>query len=98
MIRVLLPAHLRTLARVEGEVYVESGECTSIAQVLDALETRYPMLLGTIRPHGTPQRRPLIRFFACERDLSHEPMDRPLPREVLDGQEPLLIVGALAGG
>jgi len=98
VIRVLLPAHLRTLARVEGEVRVEAGECASIAQVLDALETHYPMLLGTIRPPGTSQRRPLIRFFACERDLSHEAMDRPLPREVLEGKEPLLIVGAIAGG
>jgi len=95
VIRVLLPAHLRNLARVEGEVGVDAG---SMGEVLDALEARYPMLRGTLRDIGTRRRRPLIRFFACERDLSHEPMDAPLPQEVIEGREPLLIVGAIAGG
>jgi len=95
VIRVLLPSHLRNLARVDGEVEVEAG---SIAAALDALEARFPMLRGTIRDIGSQRRRPLIRFFACERDLSHDPLDSPLPQAVIEGREPLLIVGAIAGG
>jgi sulfur-carrier protein len=98
MIRVELPPHLRTLARVDGEVQVDIGEQATVRAVLDALETRYPMLRGTIRDHVTAERRPFLRFFACEEDLSHEAPDTPLPRAVLAGAEPFLIVGALAGG
>ena len=98
MIRVKLPAHLRTLARVDDEVRLEvKGEVTQ-ASVLKALEDHYPMLRGTIRDHVTKQRRPFIRFFACEQDLSHELPDSPLPEAVVTGEEPLLIVGAMAGG
>ena len=98
MIRVVLPAHLRTLARVDGEVRVDvEGQATQGA-VLDALEARYPMLRGTIRDHDTQQRRPMLRFFACEEDLSHEPPDAPLPDAVASGAEPFFIVGAIAGG
>lgn len=98
MIRVVLPAHLRTLARVDGEVTLEvKGEVTQ-RSVLDALEARYPMLRGTIRDHGTLKRRPFVRFFACEQDLSHESPDTPLPDAVATGTEPFLIVGAMAGG
>lgn len=98
MIRVVLPPHLRTLAHVDGEVdlHVE-GRATQRA-VLDALETRYPVLRGTIRDHATGQRRALLRFFACEEDLSHESPDAPLPAAVVTGAEPFLIVGAMAGG
>ena len=98
MIRVLLPAHLRTLARAGEEVQLEiEGEVTQ-RSVLDALEARYPMLRGTLRDHGTQQRRPFVRFFACEQDLSHEAPDAPLPEAVATGAEPFLIVGAIAGG
>jgi molybdopterin synthase sulfur carrier subunit len=98
MIRVVLPAHLRTLARVEGEVTLEvQGQATQ-RSVLDALEARYPMLLGTLRDHVTQQRRPFVRFFACEEDLSHESPDAPLPDAVAKGKEPFLVVGAIAGG
>lgn len=98
MIRVVLPAHLRTLARVGGEVTLEvSGEVTQQA-VLAALEARHPVLRGAIRDHVTLKRRPFIRFFACEQDLSHDPPDAPLPAAVATGAEPLLIVGAMAGG
>jgi hypothetical protein len=98
MIRVVLPAHLRALARVEGEVALQvPGRATQRA-VLDALEAGYPMLRGTIRDHVTHQRRPFVRFFACEQDLSHEPPDAPLPDAVAAGAEPLLVVGAMAGG
>ena len=98
MIRVVLPAHLRTLARVNGEVRLDvSGEVTQRA-VLDALEARYPMLRGTIRDHHGGKRRAFVRFFACEQDLSHEPPDDPLPASVAAGAEPYLIVGAMAGG
>jgi molybdopterin synthase sulfur carrier subunit len=98
MIRVWLPAHLRTLARVEGEVELEvRGEVTQRA-VLDALEARYPMLCGTIRDHVTLERRPFVRFFACAEDLSHESPDAPLPDSVATGAEPFLVVGATAGG
>ena len=98
MIRVVLPAHLRTLARVEGELLLDvQGQVTQGA-VLDALEVRYPMLRGTIRDHATRQRRPFLRFFACEQDLSHEPPDAPLPEAIATGKEPFLILGAIAGG
>lgn len=98
MIRVILPPHLRTLARVDGEVTLDVASPMTVGTVLDALEVRYPMLRGTIRDHVTQQRRPFIRFFACEQDLSHEPSDSPLPAAVVSGVEPLLIVGAMAGG
>jgi molybdopterin synthase sulfur carrier subunit len=98
MIRVVLPPHLRTLARVEGELSLAViGQATQ-RSVLDAVEARYPMLRGTIRDHVTQLRRPLVRFFACQEDLSHELPDTPLPDEVAAGKEPFLIVGALAGG
>ena len=98
MIRVVLPAHLRTLARVDGEVKVHvEGQATQ-RSVLDALEADYPMLRGTIRDQVTQQRRAFVRFFACEQDLSHEPPDAPLPDAVAMGAEPFLIVGAMAGG
>ncbi len=98
MIRVVLPAHLRTLARVEGEVVLDVKNQVTPSSVLDALEASYPMLVGTIRDQGTKQRRPFVRFFACSEDLSHAPLDTLLPREVATGDEPLLIVGAIAGG
>ena len=98
MIRVVLPTHLRTLARVKGEVALDVPAPVTRASVLDALEARYPMLRGTIRDHVTEQRRPFLRFFACERDLTHEPPDAPLPDAVASGTEPLLVVGAIAGG
>jgi molybdopterin converting factor small subunit len=98
MIRVWLPAHLRTLARVEGEVTLEVAGAVTQRAVLDALEARYPMLSGTLRDHVTQQRRPFVRFFACEEDLSHESPDAPLPAAVASGAEPFLIVGAIAGG
>ena len=98
MIRVVLPAHLRTLARVDGEVTLEvTGPVTQRA-ILDALEARYPMLRGTVRDHVTLKRRAFVRFFACEQDLSHELPDAPLPDAVATGVEPFLIVGAMAGG
>jgi molybdopterin synthase sulfur carrier subunit len=98
MIRVELPAHLRTLARVGAEVSVDVGGPVTLGSVLDALETAYPVLRGTIRDHGTLKRRAFVRFFACEQDWSHEPPDAILPRQVATGAEPFLIVGALAGG
>ena len=98
MIRIVLPQHLRTLARVGDEVELEvEGPATQRA-VLDALEARYPMLRGTIRGHANQRRRPFVRFFACEQDLSHQPPDEPLPEAVVEGREPLLVVGAMAGG
>lgn len=98
MIRVVLPAHLRTLAGVSGEVTLDVvGEATQ-RSVLDALEARYPMLCGTIREHGTLKRRTFLRFFACEEDLTHESPDAPLPEAVVKGKEPFLVVGAVAGG
>jgi hypothetical protein len=98
MIRVVLPQHLRTLAHVGDEVEVQvEGPATQRA-VLDALEARYPVLRGTIRAHATHRRRPFVRFFACEQDLSHEPPDSPLPDPVARGAEPLLVIGAMAGG
>jgi sulfur-carrier protein len=98
MIRVELPAHLRTLARVDREVQLEVEGAATQRSVLDALEARYPVLRGTIRDHVTQQRRPFLRFFACQEDLSHEPPDAPLPDEVTSGKEPFLIIGAIAGG
>jgi molybdopterin synthase sulfur carrier subunit len=98
VIRVVLPAHLRTLAHVDGEVKLEVANEVTQRAVLDALETRFPMLRGTIRDHVTQQRRPFVRFFACELDLSHELPDAPLPDAVATGAEPLLVVGAMAGG
>jgi molybdopterin converting factor small subunit len=98
MIRIVLPAHLRTLAGVGGEVEVEVRPPVTQRSVLDALEARYPMLRGTIRDHLTGQRRPFVRFFACGEDLSHEPPDAPLPEAVASGSEALLLVGAIAGG
>jgi molybdopterin converting factor small subunit len=98
MIRVVLPAHLRTLARVDGEVELQVERPATQRSVLDALETRYPMLRGTIRDHVTQQRRAFVRFFACQQDLSHEPPDAPLPDAVTLGVEPFLVVGAIAGG
>ena len=98
MIRVVLPAHLRTLARVNGEVKLELEGQPTLRSVLDALEARYPMLRGTIRDHVTQRRRPFVRFFACEQDLSHESPDTLLPEAVVAGVEPFLIVGAMAGG
>jgi molybdopterin synthase sulfur carrier subunit len=98
MIRVILPAHLRTLAKVAGEVQLEVEGPVTQRSVLDALEARYPMLSGTIRDHVTQQRRPFVRFFACEEDLSHESPDAPLPDAVASGAEPFLLVGAIAGG
>ncbi|HET9492419.1 MAG TPA: MoaD/ThiS family protein [Methylomirabilota bacterium] len=98
MIRVVLPAHLRALARVDGEVHLDVGGRATQRSVLDALEARYPTLRGTIRDHATQQRRALVRIFACQEDLSHESPDAPLPEPVVAGAEPLLIVGAMAGG
>ena len=98
MIRVVIPAHLRILAHVDGEVKLEiQGQATQ-RSVLDALEARYPMVRGTIRDHVTQQRRPFLRFFACEEDLSHESPDAPLPAAVATGAEPFLVIGAIAGG
>ena len=98
MIRVVLPAHLRTLARVQGEVRLEVEGAATQRSVLDALEACYPMLCGTIRDHGTLKRRSFLRFFACEEDLSHESPDALLPDAVATGAEPYLLVGAIAGG
>ncbi len=98
MIRVVLPAHLRTLARVDGDVTLRVEAPVTVRSVLDALEAQYPMLRGTIRDHLTLERRPFLRFFACEEDLSHEPPDAPLPDAVVNGTEPFFIIGAIAGG
>ena len=98
MIRVVLPQHLRTLARVSSEVTLDIAGPVTVDSVLDTLENQYPMLRGTIRDHVTMRRRPFIRFFACEQDVSHEPTGTPLPTAMASGAEPLLIVGAMAGG
>jgi sulfur-carrier protein len=98
VIRIELPFHLRHLAGVDGEVSLEIEGLVSLEQVLTTLEEQYPALRGTIRDHVTRTRRPFLRFFACERDLSHDPASRPLPEPVLRGEEPLMIVGAIAGG
>ena len=98
MIRIVLPAHLRTLARVAGDVEIDVHGAVTQRSVLDALEARYPVLRGTIRDSATQVRRPLVRFFACEQDLSHDSPETPLPEAVASGKEPFLIVGAMAGG
>ena len=98
MIRVELPFHLRTLAQVSGEVQVEVAAPVTLRRVLDALEEQYPVLCGTIRDHDTKQRRPFLRFFARQQDISHDSPDDPLPAEVASGKEPLLVIGAIAGG
>lgn len=98
MIRVVLPAHLKTLARVESDVTLDVPGPVTLRSALDALEARYPALRGTIRDHVTLARRPFVRFFACQEDLSHEPHDAKLPEAVASGREPLLIIGAIAGG
>ena len=98
MIRLVLPHHLRTLAHVGNEVALEVSGAVTQRAVLDALETAYPMLRGTIRDHTTRERRAFIRFFACQQDLSHEPPDTPLPDDVASGKEPFLVIGAIAGG
>jgi molybdopterin synthase sulfur carrier subunit len=98
MIRVVLPHHLRTLARVGDEVQIDLNGSATVRAVLDVLEQKYPMLCGTIRDHVTQQRRPLVRFFACGEDISHEPLDTPLPTAIATGAEPFFIMGAIAGG
>jgi len=98
MVRVEIPAHLRTLANVNGEIALDVAGAVTQRSILDALEARYPMLCGTIRDHTTKQRRAFLRFFACAEDLSHEPPDAPLPEAVASGKEPFLIIGAIAGG
>jgi molybdopterin converting factor small subunit len=98
MIRVELPAHLRTLARVNGEVALEVPGVVTQRAVLDALEQRFPVLRGAIRDHGTLKRRPMVRYFACARDVSHEPPDAALPEAVARGEEPFIVLGAIAGG
>ena len=98
MVRVILPYHLRTLARVNDEVVLDFNGSATVASVLDALEAKYPMLRGTIREHGTLKRRPLVRFFACGEDISHESPDIPLPDPIAKGDDPFLIIGAIAGG
>jgi hypothetical protein len=98
MIRVVLPYHLRNLARVDGEVQLDVGGAVTLLSVLDALEARYPVLRGTIRDHGTLRRRPFVRYFACKEDLSLEPPETKLPEAIVSGAEPFLIVGAMAGG
>ena len=98
MILVVLPAHLRTLAHVQGDVQLDVPPPVTARSILDALEARYPMLRGTIRDHVTLERRPFLRFFACEQDISFEPPDSPLPEAVVSGREPFFIIGAIAGG
>ncbi len=97
-VRLILPPHLRTLARVDGEVELQLYPPVTQRSLLDALETRYPMLRGTIRDHTTRLRRPLVRFFACGEDVSHEPPDAPLPDAIAEGSEPFVVIGAIAGG
>ena len=98
MIRVVLPHHLRTLAKVDGEVEIDVAGPVTQSSILDAVEARYPMLRGTIRDHATRRRRPLVRFFACSEDVTHDAPDAPLPDAVASGAEPFLIMGAIAGG
>ena len=98
MIKVVIPQHLRTLAKVSGDVELEVAGAVTVRSVLDALEARYPVLRGTIRDHVTQQRRPFLRFFACEEDLSHESPDALLPEAVASGKEPFIVIGAIAGG
>ena len=96
--RVVLPYHLKNLARIEGELELDVPSPATVGGVLDALEARFPVLRGTVRDHGTMKRRPFIRFFACKEDMSLEPPETPLPEEVVSGKEPFLIIGAIAGG
>ena len=98
MIRVVIPAHLKSLAKVDGEVSLQVTGPVTIRTVLDALEAKYPVLMGTIRDHDTLKRRDFLRYFACEEDWSLEPQDKPLPQEVANGKEPFLVIGAIAGG
>jgi molybdopterin synthase sulfur carrier subunit len=98
MIRVILPHHLRTLAKVGDEIQLEAHGSATTRQVIDAIEAKYPVLRGTIRDHGTQKRRPLVRFFVCGEDVSHEPPDTALPSAVVNGEEPFFILGAIAGG
>jgi hypothetical protein len=98
MIRVVIPYHLRKLAGVDGELDLQVSTPVTVASVLDALEAQYPVLRGTVRDHGTLKRRPFVRFFACKEDLSLEPPETPLPEPVIKGEEPFLIIGAMAGG
>ena len=98
MIRVILPYHLRTLANVGREVMLDVPPPVTQRSIIDALEARYPMLAGTVRDHGSTQRRALVRFFACEEDVSHDPPDKPLPEKIASGAEPFFIIGAIAGG
>ena len=98
MIRIVLPHHLRTLARVGDEVHVDVNGSATVQSLLDALETKYPMLRGTIRDHESQKRRPMVRFFACGEDISHDPLDNPLPDAITKGAEPFFIMGAIAGG
>jgi molybdopterin synthase sulfur carrier subunit len=98
MIRVVLPHHLRTLAKVGDEAHVDLNGSATVKSLLDALEEKYPMLRGTIRDHGTLKRRPMVRFFACGEDISHEPCDSPLPDQIMTGAEPFFVMGAIAGG
>jgi len=98
MIRVIIPPHLRTLAKVDGEVTLEIGGQVTQRSILDALEAKYPMLMGTIRDHDTGKRRAFLRFFACEEDLTHDSPDAPLPDAVVSGKEPFVVLGAIAGG
>ena len=98
IIRVVLPQHLRTLARVDGEVTLDVDGLVTQRSILNALETRYPMLRGTVRDHTTQRRRPLVRFFACEEDVTHDAPDEPLPNAIASGAEPFFIIGAIAGG
>src|SRR5579871_4080580 len=98
MIRVVLPTHLRTLAKVQGEVQLSGEGPVTQAAILDALEAQYPVLQGTMRDHITHKRRPFVRFFACQQDLSHDPADAPLPTAIATGAEPFLVIGAMAGG
>jgi molybdopterin synthase sulfur carrier subunit len=98
MVRVVLPHHLRTLARVDSELQLELNGNVTTKAILDALETRYPVLRGTIRDHVSHKRRPLVRFFACGEDISHQPTDAPLPDQIASGREPFFIMGAIAGG
>ena len=98
MIRVVLPFHLRTLSRVDGEVLLDVGAPVTRNSILDALEARYPMLRGTIRDHDTGKRRPLVRFYACNKDLSHDDPDAPLPEDIAAGRAPFMVIGAIAGG
>ena len=98
MIRIILPYHLRNLARVDGEVTLEVKGAVTINSVLDALETKYPMLAGTVRDHGTKKRRPFLRFYACKEDLSLDPPEKPLPEDIASGREPFMVIGSVAGG